>query len=313
MKLINKRILITGGYGLAGLALYNKLSDIGCNSLFRYSSKEFDLTDPSAANKIITCCSPDFVFHMAADVKGVLANKKTPASIYANNIKINTNILEACAKNQIEKLCLTSSGCAYPEEAPLPLKETDLWAGLPEKHTRIYGLVKRMLSIQSEAYYKEYGLNSITIIPTNLYGPGGTFNREHSPVIPGIISKIYKAKENYSESVTLWGDGSPTRDFIYIEDFANITIKLMQEYNSTAPVNVATGVERKISTIATLIKKLIGFEGDIIWDSSKPNGQQRRCFDISHLKDTIGEYQFFSMIKGLQQTIEWYKNSKELI
>ena len=310
MQLHDKRILITGGFGLAGSAVYNNLVAKGCKDIFRYHSKEFDLTIAKDTEEMLRECKPNVVFHFAAAVGGIWANRTMPASFCRDNTLMNINILEACAINDyVQKLCLTGSGCVYPEHAALPLNESSLWDGLPEPNTSVYGVTKRMLTLQSKAYYQQYGLNSFVIFPTNLYGPGDNFHPDHSHVIAGIIHKVYTAHQNKSNSVILWGDGTPTRDFLYITDFSKMTIDLMERYESLEPVNVGTGKEVTIKRLTNLIKEYIGFQGKIFWDTSKPNGQQRRCFDCDRLEESLGYSAPTSLEKGLTKTIQWYNNN----
>jgi len=307
MDLRNKRILITGGYGLAGNAVHQYLLRNENVEAHRYHSSVWDLTNPDDARLMLEASRPEIVFHFAAAVGGIMANSTMPASFYRKNTLINTNILEACAKSKfIEKLCLTGSGCVYPEDAPLPLHEDSLWNGLPEPNTCMYGVTKRMLTLLSDAYREEFGLNSYVILPTNLYGPGDNFHRDHSHVIAGIINKIDTAKRSNAPTVTLWGDGTPTRDFLYIDDFAKMTVDLMKKYNDTSPINVGTGKEQTIEKAASLIKNRMEYEGEIIWDSFKPNGQQRRYFDCSKLQEVLGYKHSYSLKHGIKETVKWY-------
>jgi len=307
MDLANKRILITGGYGLAGEATYNHLASKGCNNIKRFHKSEYNLTKEEAVQDLFSDYKPNIVFHFAAAVGGIQANKSKPASLCYSNLLMNTFILEVCAKARVKKLCLTGSGCVYPQNAPLPLVETSLWDGIPEPITALYGLTKRLLVPQAEAYRRQYGLNSFVILPANLFGAKDSFHPEYSHVIPGIIQKIHHATKYNKPSVELWGTGEQVRDFLYINDFAKIVVALMEDYVSQKPVNLGTGIGVSIQTVAKIIKKHLKFKGEIKWNSSKLAGQQQRIFDISWLKETIGEYDFYPLDKGIKETIEWYK------
>ena len=251
----------------------------------------------------------DIVIHLAATVGGIGANLDKPGSYFYDNLIMGIQLIEQARANDIEKFVIIGTICAYPKFTPVPFREENLWNGYPDEVTGPYGLAKKMLLVQSQAYRQQYGFNSIFLLPVNLYGPGDNFDPKFSHVVPALIRKFYEAKINDSDEVIVWGTGKATREFIYAEDCAEGIVKAAQSYDKSEPVNIGTGIETPIKDLAEKIKDLIGYKGRIVWDSSKPDGQPRRCLDVSRALKEFGFKAKTNFDEGLKKTIQWYINS----
>jgi GDP-L-fucose synthase len=305
MNLVGKRVLLTGGAGFLGRQVKEVLQSEGVRDIFIPRSKDYDLVEQEAVRRLFSNLAFDVVIHLAARVGGIGANQAHPGSYFYDNLAMGIHLMEEARKAAVEKVVLIGTICAYPKYAPVPFKEEDLWNGYPEETNAPYGLAKKMLLVQSQAYRKEYGLNSIYLLPVNLYGPEDNFDLESSHVIPALIRKFTEAVERGNDTVTLWGDGSPSREFLYVNDAARAIVLATKSYDSDEPVNIGSGEEITIKTLADMIKRLIGFEGSITWDTSKPNGQPRRCLDTSRAS-AFGFRSEVGLEAGLRKTIDWY-------
>jgi GDP-L-fucose synthase len=305
MNLVGKRVLLTGGAGFLGRQVKEVLQSEGVRDIFIPRSKDYDLVEQEAVRRLFSNLAFDVVIHLAARVGGIGANQAHPGSYFYDNHAMGIHLMEEARKAAVEKVVLIGTICAYPKYAPVPFKEEDLWNGYPEETNAPYGLAKKMLLVQSQAYRKEYGLNSIYLLPVNLYGPEDNFDLESSHVIPALIRKFTEAVERGNDTVTLWGDGSPSREFLYVNDAARAIVLATKSYDSDEPVNIGSGEEITIKTLADMIKRLIGFEGSITWDTSKPNGQPRRCLDTSRAS-AFGFRSEVGLEAGLRKTIDWY-------
>ncbi len=310
MDLSSKRILLTGGAGFLGTFVKQKLQERGANdkNIIIPRSKEYDLRVWENCYNLVK--SADIVIHLAARVGGIGYNIKYPGELFYDNAIMGIQLLEAARRCEIEKFVAVGTVCAYPKFTPVPFSEDDLWNGFPEETNAPYGIAKKILQVQSESYRKQYGLNSIFLLPVNLYGPGDHFHLEHSHVIPALIMKFVEAKEEELESVTVWGTGTPSREFLYVEDAAEGILLALENYNSSEPVNLGSSEEIVINDLVGLIKKLVGYEGEVIWDEKRPDGQPRRKLDIVKAQKEFGFKSKTSLTDGLKSTIEWYYKNK---
>ena len=270
-------------------------------------SKDYDLVEMDAVRRLYADAKPDVVIHLAARVGGIGANQANPGRFFYDNLMMGTQLIEVGRQRGIKKFVAIGTICAYPKYAPIPFKEDDLWAGFPEETNAPYGLAKKMMLVQSQAYRQQYGFNSIVLFPVNLYGPRDNFDLETSHVIPALIRKCAEAQQNGKPEIVLWGDGTPTREFLYVEDAAEGILLAAEQYNDSRPLNLGTGEEISIKTLAGIIAAEVGFHGRILWDPTKPNGQPRRCLDVSRIKQTIGFQPTHSLRDGLKKTIQWYR------
>jgi len=309
INLRNKRILVTGGAGFLGKHLITKLKECGCRHIFVPLIEKYDLVQMPAVKRLYRDAKPDIVIHLAAKVGGIEANRKNPGKFFYDNLLMGVQMMEAGRQFNIEKFVALGTICAYPKFTPIPFKEKNIWDGYPEETNAPYGLAKKMLLVQSQAYRKQYGFNSIFLLPVNLYGPGDNFDLDNSHVIPALIRKCVEAQRSGLFKVVAWGSGKPTREFLYVEDAAEAILLATAKYNKPEPVNVGAGFEISIKELSNLIVKLTGFKGEIIWDRTKPDGQPRRYLDTSK---AYKEYGFKAKTKfeiGLRNTIEWYRKN----
>ena len=309
MKLTNKRILVTGGGGFLGLHVVNHLLKKGVKKeqILIPRSKQFDLRIKENCLKITK--NIDIVIHLAGNVGGIGKNNRQPADLFYDNVIMGAHMIDSSMKNKVQKLVLIGTICAYPKYTPTPFKETDLWSGYPEETNAPYGLAKKMLLVGAQAYRSQYGLRSIYLLPVNLYGPGDNFDEKSSHVIPALIKKIYLAKQKNKKEVVVWGDGTPTREFLYVEDAARAIVLATEKYNKYDPVNLGSGKDISIKQLVNLIAHTIGYKGDIHWDKSKPNGQPRRLLDTSRAKEEFGFIATTDFVTGLKRTIHWYEKT----
>jgi len=312
----NKRITITGGKGFLGTYLINKIKAKGYHHLFIANIPEYNLVKIEDIKRMYDDSEPDIVIHLAAKVGGIGFNQENPATLFYENLMMGTQLLHEGYVRNIDKLVAIGTICAYPKFTPVPFKEEDLWNGYPEETNAPYGLAKKMMLVQSQAYRQQYGFNSIFLLPVNLYGPGDNFDPRSSHVIPALIKKCVDAVSNNDLRITnndpppelvVWGTGKATREFFYVEDAAEAIILAMERYNKSDPVNIGAGFEISIKELVKLIVKLTGFKGQIIWDTSKPDGQPRRMLDTTKAFTEFGFKATTSFEQGLKQTIEWYR------
>ena len=304
----NKRILVTGGAGFLGSFVVEKLEARGCKNIFVPRSKDYDLVEMEAVNRLYQDSRPDIVIHLAARVGGIGANRANPGKFFYDNLMMGVQMMEMGRQVGLEKFVAVGTVCAYPKFTPVPFKEEDLWKGYPEETNAPYGLAKKMLLVQAQAYRQQYGFNAIYLLPVNLYGPRDNFDPEFSHVIPALIKKFFSARSNPGGSVVVWGSGEATREFLYVEDCAEAIILAAEKYNKSDPVNVGAEFEITIKDLANLIARLIGFQGEIIWDKTKPDGQPRRMLTTSKAKLEFGFEAKTPFEEGLKKTINWYKD-----
>jgi GDP-L-fucose synthase len=301
-------VLVTGGGGFLGSHLVERLQADGVEP-FVARRGDYDLTLPEDAERLFAHASPDLVFHLAAEVGGIGANMANPGRYWYANLMMGTHVLEQSRRSGVDKLVLIGTICAYPKFAPVPFREEDLWEGYPEETNAPYGVAKKALLVGAQAYREQYGLNTVFLLPVNLYGPRDNFDLENSHVIPALIRKMLEAGDRGESEVTLWGDGSPTREFLYVDDCAEALQLAAAHYDGAAPVNLGTGEEISIKDLAEVIAEETGFEGEIAWDTTKPNGQPRRKLDTSRAEREFGFRAKTPFREGIKQTVAWYRAS----
>ena len=280
----NKRVVVTGGAGFLGSVVVAQLRQQGCRDIWVPRSQDYDLVQMEAVQRLYDDAAPDVVVHLAARVGGIGANQANAGRFFYDNLMMGTQLMEVGRQRGLEKFVALATICAYPKYTPVPFREEDLWAGYPEETNAPYGLAKKMMLVQAQAYRQQYGFNAIVLFPVNLYGPGDNFDMHTSHVIPALIRKCVEAKARGTEQVVLWGDGSPSREFLYVDDAARAILLAAEHYNGDEPVNIGTGEEITIQNLAHLIADEVGFKGELLWDTSKPNGQPRRCLDTRQAK-----------------------------
>lgn len=303
----SKRVLVTGGAGFLGSFVVEKLKERGATEIFVPRSRDYDLVDGEAVRRLLRETKPHVVLHLAARVGGIGANRQNPGRYFYENAMMGLQLLHEAYVAGVEKLVATATICAYPKFCPIPFREEDLWNGYPEETNAPYGIAKKILSVQSAAYREQYGFNSVVVYPVNLYGPRDNFDLETSHVIPAMLRKFHEAKQAGAQEVVLWGDGSPTREFFYVEDCAEGILLAAEKYDSSEPMNLGSGEEIRIADLATKIANIVGYEGRIVWDATKPNGQPRRRLDVTRARERIGFEARVSLEEGLRRTYEWMK------
>ncbi len=301
-----KRVVVTGGAGFLGTHLVAKLKARGAKDISVPRSADYDLRTKEACAQVVK--GADIVIHLAANVGGIGYNREFPGTLFYDNLLMGVHLMEESRQAGVAKFVAIGTICAYPKFAPIPFKEDDLWNGYPEETNAPYGLAKKMMLVQSTAYRAQYGFNSIFLLPVNLYGPGDNFSEKSSHVIPALIKKFVEAKESNSPTVTVWGDGTATREFCYVKDTAEGIVLATEKYNKSDPVNIGAGFEISIKDLVEKIKSLVGYKGKVIWDTTKPNGQPRRMLDVSRAKDEFGYTAKTDFDAGLRQTIKWYQS-----
>ncbi|MCX7592074.1 MAG: GDP-L-fucose synthase [Kiritimatiellae bacterium] len=305
-----KRVVVTGGAGFLGSFVVEGLKARGVREVFVPRSREYDLTEISAIRRLLADTRPDIVFHLAARVGGIGANRKHPAEFFYTNIMMGVQLLHECWRHNVGKVVLAGTICGYPKHTPVPFREEDLWNGYPEETNAPYGLAKKMLLVQSQANRQQYGYNSIFLLPVNLYGPRDNFDPESSHVIPALIKKCVEARERGDSVIEVWGDGSPTREFLYVADAAEAFLLAAEHYNKSEPVNIGSSYEISIRELVDLIIRLTGFRGSVVWDTTKPNGQPRRKLDTSRAEREFGFRAKTAFEDGLLRTIAWYEEAR---
>jgi len=312
-SLEGQRILITGGSGFLGRHVVESLRARGARDFVIPRSSEHDLRDARATLELFEQAKPDLCVHLAAQVGGIGANRRQPGTFFYGNMAMGLNVLEAARQVGTPKVVVAGTICAYPKFAPVPFKEDDLWNGYPEETNAPYGIAKKALLVMAQAYRQEFGCNFVMVFPVNLYGPHDNFDLEDSHVIPAMIRKFYDAKVAGQKEATLWGDGTPTREFLYVTDAAEGIALAPERYDDPDPVNLGAGFEITMSDLANKIAKLTGFEGNVVWDTDKPNGQPRRCLDVSRARERFGFEAAVGLEDGLAKTFAWYRENEDTI
>jgi GDP-L-fucose synthase len=300
------RVLVTGGAGFLGSHVVERLRTEGAD-VFVARRSEYELTDAANVQRLFEAAQPELVIHLAAEVGGIGANRDNPGRYWYANLIMGAHVLEQSRLAGVRKIVLMGTICAYPKFAPVPFHEDELWNGYPEETNAPYGIAKKTLLVGAQGYRKQYGTNAIYLLPVNLYGPRDNFDLETSHVIPALIRKTIDAQERGDGEIVLWGDGSPTREFLYVDDCAEAIVLAAQRYDDAEPVNLGTGEEISIRELAELIAELTGFGGRITWDTTKPNGQPRRKLDVTAAEERFGFRARTPFREGLQRTIEWYR------
>ena len=307
----NKHVIVTGGSGFLGSFVVEKLKQRGARNIFIPRSSEYDLRHPESITHLLQDHRANMIIHLAALAGGIGANRARPAEFFYDNLMMGVPLLHQAWEKNVEKFVAVGSVCSYPKYTPLPFREENLWDGYPEETNAPYGLAKKMLLVQSQSYRQQYGYNSIYLMPVNLFGPRDNFDLETSHVIPALIRKAVEAGERGDKEMMVWGDGSPTREFLYVEDAADGIVTAAEKYNGDQPVNLGSGFEISIKDLVEMIVKMTGFEGQIVWQTDKPNGQPRRGLDVSRAKDYFGWSAQVPFEEGIRRTIEWYRNNRK--
>jgi GDP-L-fucose synthase len=300
------RLVVTGGAGFLGRAVVDRLRREGYTNIFVPRSRDYDLTREVNVERLYADTGAEIVLHLAARVGGIGANRENAGSFFYDNLTMGTMLMEHGRRAGVEKFLALGTVCAYPKFTPVPFREDHLWEGYPEETNAPYGLAKKMLLVQSQAYRQQYDFNSIFLLPVNLYGPGDNFDPASSHVIPALVRKFVEAKARGESTVTAWGDGSPTREFLYVDDAADGIVLALERYDSSEPVNIGSSFEISIRDLTAEVASAVGFDGRVEWDATKPNGQPRRKLDVSRAESLFGFRATTSFADGLRQTVDWY-------
>ena len=309
MDLKNKKILVTGGNGFLGKNVVKNLENLGISDITIPSSSDYDLRNMNNCKKVVD--GIDVVFHLAAHVGGIGLNREKPGELFFDNLMMGTQLLHESKIANVEKFIALGTVCSYPKFTQIPFSEDDIWNGYPEETNAPYGLAKKMLLVQSKAYREQYNFRSIVVIPTNLYGPDDNFDPSSSHVIPALILKIFHAKKNNLEQIEVWGDGSPTRDFLFVDDAAKGIVQAAEKYDEISPLNLGSSEEISIKKLVSLISDILDYNGKIVWNKSKPNGQPRRCVSYVRAKEKINFEPKVNFSDGMKQTIQWFLNTQK--
>ncbi|MDJ0517604.1 MAG: GDP-L-fucose synthase [Trichodesmium sp. MO_231.B1] len=313
LELENKRILVTGGSGFLGRQVVDQLHKAGANlnKITIPRSRDYDLRTLEACQKAVQ--EQDIIIHLAAHVGGIGLNKEKPGELFYDNLMMGVQLIDCAYKANLEKFVCVGSICAYPKFTPVPFKEEDLWNGYPEETNAPYGIAKKALLVQLDAYRQQYGFNGVYLLPVNLYGPEDNFDPKSSHVIPALIRKVHEAQLRGDKKLPVWGDGSPSREFLYSTDAARAIVMATQFYNESDPINLGTNYEVKIRDLVELICDLMDFQGELVWETDKPNGQPRRCLDTEKAKEKFGFVAEVDFKQGLKNTIDWYRENADKI
>ncbi len=306
----NLRLLVTGGNGFLGQYVVRACRKSGWKQVLASRKAQYDLTRETDVERLYRETRPDVVIHLAAVVGGIGANRAKPGRFFYENLLMGILMMEHARRTGVKKFVSVGTICSYPKFTPVPFREEDLWNGLPEETNAPYGLAKKMLLVQGQAYRQQYGFNTIHLLPVNLYGPGDHFDLQNSHVIPGLIRKCVEAVDRGEPEILAWGDGTPTREFLYVEDCAEALAAAVQQYDRPEPMNIGSGHEISIKELANLIAELCGFKGRIAWDTSQPNGQPRRCLDTGRAREALGFRAKTDFREGHRRTIEWYRENR---
>jgi len=309
----NRRVCVTGGAGFLGSFVQEVLRERGASEIFIPHIEEYDLTLYQDIQRMLKDANPDVIIHLAALAGGIGANRARPAEFFYKNLMMGVPLMHEAWNYGVEKFVAIGTICAYPKFTPVPFKEENLWDGYPEETNAPYGLAKKMLLVQAQTYREQYDFNAIYLLPVNLYGPRDNFNLETSHVIPALIRKMIEAQQRGDVEVILWGDGSPTREFFYAGDAARGVVMAAERYSDSEPINLGSGMEISIKDLAQLIARLTGFDGEIVWDTTKPNGQPRRGLDTSRAKEYFGFEAAMPFEEGLRRTIDWFRENQNRI
>jgi GDP-L-fucose synthase len=304
-----KRILVTGGNGFLGRHVVAQLKQLDYTHVLTPTKADYDLREKDEIVKLFSDLHPEVIIHLAAVVGGIGANMEHPGDFFYDNLMMGVQLIEQARLNDVEKFVSIGTVCAYPKYTPIPFKEEDLWFGYPEETNAPYGLAKKMLLVQSQAYRQQYNFNGVFLLPVNLYGPHDNFNEASSHVIPALIKKCIEAEQQGKSEIVVWGDGSPTREFLYVEDAAEGIVLATENFHKSDPVNLGSGQEISIRDLVTLIAELTGFRGKLVFDTTKPNGQPRRMLDTSKAREEFGFTAQTSFTEGLKKTIDWYRST----
>jgi GDP-L-fucose synthase len=302
-----KSVVVTGGAGFLGRFVVKKLGSLGCEKIFVPRQFDMDLTQAEGVQKLFDRGRPDVVIHLAAVCGGIGANSARPAEFFYKNLMMGAQLMDQAYQRKVPKFVAIGTICAYPKHTPVPFKEENLWNGYPEETNAPYGLAKKMLLVQAQAYRQQYGFNAIYLLPVNLYGPGDNFDLNTSHVIPALIRKFIEARDKNLPSVVCWGTGQASREFLFVEDAAEAIVSAAEAYNGDQPVNIGSGSEITVRELAETIKKMTGFKGAITWDTTKPDGQPHRRLDTSKAKELFGFTAKVKLEEGLRRTISWYE------
>lgn len=305
MDWAGQQFLVTGGAGFLGSFVLEGLRQRGADRVFVPRSAEYDLVDGAAVRRLLADVRPDVVIHLAAQVGGIGANRENPGRFFYENAMMGIQLIHESWKAGVKKLVAAGTICAYPKHTPVPFREDAIWDGYPEETNAPYGIAKKVLSVQSAGYREQYGFNSCVVYPVNLYGPRDNFDLQSSHVIPAMLRKFHSAKVGREDTVVLWGTGTPTREFFYAEDCAEALLLTTEKYDSSEPMNLGSGEEVSIRDLAERVRKIVGFEGEIVWDQTKPDGQPRRRLDVSRANDRLGFKSRIALDEGLRRTYEW--------
>jgi GDP-L-fucose synthase len=309
----DKQVCVTGGAGFLGSFILEKLAERGAKDVFVPHIEEYDLTNPEDITRVLADAKPNLIIHLAALAGGIGANRARPAEFFYENLMMGVPLMHRAWEEGVDKFVAIGTICAYPKFTPIPFKEENLWEGYPEETNAPYGLAKKMLLVQAQAYREQYGYNAIYLLPVNMYGPRDNFNLETSHVIPALIRKCVEAKARGDKEIVVWGTGTPTREFLYAGDAAEGILLAAEKYNGSEPVNLGSGMEISIKDLVELIARLTGFEGKLVWDKSKPDGQPRRALDTERAYEYFGFRAQMSFEEGLRNTIEWYRENQDRI
>jgi GDP-L-fucose synthase len=307
--LAGRRVLVTGGAGFLGRPVVERVRAAGAAEVIVPRSAEHDLREATAIDRLLAEARPEVVLHLAAVVGGIGANRDHPGSFFYDNAVMGIELMERSRRAGVERFVAVGTVCAYPKHAPTPFREDDLWEGYPEETNAPYGLAKKMLLVQAQAYRQEYGFDAVYVLPVNLYGPGDNVDPATSHVIPALIRRFEEARLAGAPAVTLWGTGTPTREFVYVEDAARAIVLATERLEGSEPVNIGSGEEIAIAELAALIARLVGYEGRIAWDTTKPDGQPRRRLDVSRARERLGFEAEIGLEEGLRRTIDWYRSA----